>query len=164
MPKFYTRFNPPPNPAYKSDLPSAVHPEFAFECDINNLVETRVNKDGKQFSVMTGVGSSLPPNPDSPKYGDFTGYTSSNLTESMNVVARARAQFEMLPSNLRARFENDPRKLVDFVNDSNNYDEALRLGLVNKRPELVKDVATLQPVSPSPIDTSKVTGYKSPEA
>lgn len=142
MPNFYTKYNPPPSPAFKSDLPSMVQPQFAFECDINNLVETRVAKDGKQMSVMTGVGSSLPPNPDSPKYGDFTNYTSSQLTEAMNVIAQAKSQFEQLPSGIRARFSNDPRNLVDFVNDDSNYTEALKLGLVNKRVEPVKDVAT----------------------
>lgn len=156
MPNFFTKYNPPPSPVYKSDLPSMVHPEFSFECDINNLVETRVQKDGRQLSVITGVGSSLPPNPDSPKYGDFSGYTSSRLSEAMNVVAEARSKFEQLPSGLRARFENDPRKLVDFVNDGSNYDEALRLGLVNKRVEPVKDVATPQPVIPKP-SPDKVT-------
>lgn len=158
MPKFYTRFDPPPNPVYKSDLPSAVHPEFGYEADINNLVENRVNSRGVCQTFLTGISSSLPPNPDSPKYGDFSQYTSDKLSESMNIIARARSQFEMLPSSLRARFSNDPRHLVDFVSDDSNYYEALKLGLVAKKKSLTPD-------EKHSISTdAKVTGSKPPEA
>lgn len=149
MPSFYTRYNLPPRIYFKSDLPSMVQPQFSFECDINNLVRTITDRNGVQRTVFTGVASSLPAGTDKPKYGDFSQYTSEKLLASMNIVAQARSHFEQLPSYLRERFSNDPTKLVAFVNDASNYDEALKLGLVNKRAEVVKDVATVQPTKPS---------------
>jgi hypothetical protein len=47
-----------------------------------------------------------------------------------------------LPAELRARFENDPAKLIEFIDNSENLDEAINLGLVNKPenlPQVVED-------------------------
>lgn len=134
MPTFFTRFSLPPRKDYHSDLPSLVVPEFAFECDINNLVKTRVEKSGRQTAYYTGLVSSLPADTSTAKYGDFTSYTSDKLAESLNIVSTARSQFESLPSHIRDRFSNDPVKLVAFVDNPSNYDEAVKLGLAKPKP------------------------------
>ena len=49
---------------------------------------------------------------------------------AMNIVVKAEQSFGELPSELRARFQNDPGQLLDFVADGSNYAEAVELGLI----------------------------------
>lgn len=109
---------------------------FKEECDINNIMA--------RFS-RTGVLDFV--NRLEPRYGDVTGL---DYQQAMDVVATARSMFEDLPSALRARFENDPAQLLDFMADPANRDEAVKLGL-SPRPESDArgDVATPLAAPPS---------------
>lgn len=89
---------------------------FRDECDINTIV--------RNF----GLTGELPDNVRVPQYGDFTGI--SDYQSAMNAVIAADAAFMELPAELRARFHNDPQALLEFVSNDNNYDEAVKLGLV----------------------------------
>jgi len=92
---------------------------FKEECDINTIV--------KRF----GLGYELPTDGiRMPTYGDFTGI--NNFHDAMNVVAQNAEQFELLPAELRARFDNQPGKFVDFCLDENNRPEIRKLGLLSK--------------------------------
>lgn len=95
--------------------------EFKAESDINVIM--------KRYAA-TGVLEYL--NKKQPQYADVTGH---DYQAAMDLVANARTAFEELPSSLRARFENDPGQLLDFVNDPENYEEAAELGLL--QPEKV---------------------------
>jgi phage internal scaffolding protein len=90
---------------------------FKDECDINNIL--------RQFNV-TGL---LPESPLSPRYGDFTGI--SDYHSALNQVIAAEDEFMALPAQIRSRFDNDPAKLIDFLENPENKDEAIKLGLVN---------------------------------
>ena len=90
---------------------------FKDECDINNIL--------RQFNV-TGL---LPEAPLSPRYGDFTGI--SDYHSALNQVIAAEDEFMALPAQIRSRFDNDPAKLIDFLDNQENKDEAIKLGLVN---------------------------------
>ena len=87
------------------------------QADINYIIE--------QFNV-TGV---LPTSPISPQYGDFSGI--GDYQSALNAVMAMEDEFMSLPAQVRARFENDPEKLMDFLSNENNRDEAIKLGLVN---------------------------------
>ena len=99
--------------------PSLTQQHFKDETDINNIL--------RQFNI-TGL---LPEAPLSPRYGDFTGIV--DYHSALNAVIAAESEFEALPAELRARFENDPAQLIDFLSDVNNKDEAIRLGLVDQK-------------------------------
>ena len=90
------------------------------ECDINYIL--------KQFNV-TGQ---LPQSPLSPRYGDFTGI--GDYHSALDRVIAADEEFMALPADLRARFGNDAAQLIEFLNDENNREEAIKLGLV-ERPQ-----------------------------
>jgi len=99
---------------------------FKDECDINNIL--------KQFNV-TGL---LPEAPLSPRYGDFTGI--SDYHSALNQVIAAEDEFMALPAQIRSRFDNDPAKLIDFLENVENKDEAIKLGLINavELPQVVE--------------------------
>lgn len=58
----------------------------------------------------------------------------SNYQDVMNQLNEARDQFMSLPAKVRSQFDNDPAKFVDFVSDSANMPEMVRLGLAAERP------------------------------
>jgi phage internal scaffolding protein len=109
---------------------SLTQQHFKDETDINNIL--------RQFNI-TGL---LPEAPLSPRYGDFTGVV--DYHSALNQVIAAEDQFMGLPATLRARFENDPALLIEFLNNPENLDEAISLGLVNKPAEMPQVVESTQ--------------------
>lgn len=109
--------------------------QFKEECDINTIV--------KRF----GLTGELPDNPRIPQYGDFTGVMDFHTAQ--NAVRQAEEGFMELPPQIRARFANDPQKLLEFMADDNNRQEAERLGLVRTpTPTSNTEPATQPPGTP----------------
>jgi len=104
---------------------------FKDECDINVILR-RFLKTG-QLDLANRL---------EPRYGDCTGIEFQN---AVNTVAAAKSLFAELPAQLRARFENEPAKFLDFVQDDRNEDEARKLGLL-KEP-------VAAPPAPAPAPT-----------
>ena len=99
-----------------NDMPSMTQQSFAEDADINVIVE------------RFGLTGQLP-EPLSPQYGDFSEV--GDFQSAMNAIAAANSGFMSLPASMRARFENDPAKLISFLEDPANRSEAVSLGLVN---------------------------------
>lgn len=99
---------------------SMTQQQFKDECDINLMV--------KRFGGLPvpGAGAAVG------RYGDFS--TAPDFFEAQQLVLRARAQFDSLPSAVRRRFDNDPAQLLAFVGDKSNLDEARELGLLADEP------------------------------
>ena len=111
--------------------PSLAQQHFKDECDINNIL--------RQFNI-TGL---LPESPLSPRYGDFSGI--SDYHTAMNRVIAAQEEFEALPAQIRARFDNDPANLIEFLENSDNRPEAEELGLVEKAAAEAVEAAKTTP-------------------
>lgn len=111
--------------------PSLAQQHFKDECDINNIL--------RQFNI-TGL---LPESPLSPRYGDFTGI--SDYHTALNRVISAQNEFDALPAQIRARFDNDPANLIEFLNDEANRPEAEELGLVEIAAVEVVEAAKVTP-------------------
>lgn len=73
------------------------------------------------------------------RYGDFSG--ENDFQSLMDRVIRANSEFEALPSEIRERFMNNPGKLIEFLNNADNQEEAVKLGLRK---------ATVKPPEPDP--------------
>lgn len=99
---------------------SLTEQEHVEEADINYIAE-RFMRTGEMKQVLH-----------LPTPGDFQGIF--DFQTAMNTVAAAKLEFMKLPAKIRTRFENDPAQLLEFVNDKDNLDEAIRIGLV-ARPE-----------------------------
>ncbi len=81
-----------------------------------------------------------PCNVRSPTYGDFTG--PSDYHTALNKIMDAEEAFSDLDSRLRDRFQNDPAQLLEFISNSENYEEALNLGLLSE--EKTKEMKSQQ--------------------
>lgn len=102
--------------------PSRTQQQFKEECDINNIIK-KFNDTGQFRHVTSKEGM----------YGDFSLFT--DYRDMWHAVRSAEDAFSTLPAEVRKRFRNDPQELIDFLGDPKNYEEALELGLVNKRDE-----------------------------
>lgn len=117
--------------------------QFKDESDINVIV-ARFGLTGELPEVRM------------PLSGDFTGV--SDFHQAMNLVRQAQESFMEIPAHLRARFNNDPGRLINFLENGDNRDEALKLGLIQPPPEKTRDMvqavdelaAKLAPAAPVP--------------
>jgi len=104
--------------------PSLTRQEFVEECDVNNIL-TRFKQTGDVNLLNLTERKAM--------YGDFTGLPDS-YHSALNYVKGAEQAFLTIPADVRARFDNDPQKLLNFMSDPKNCDELVSLGLV-KAPE-----------------------------
>lgn len=101
-----------------SVLPSRTQQHFAEEVDINTIV--------KRF----GLTGELPKDVPMVLQGDFTNVV--DFQSAMDMVVQARESFDAQPAHVRSRFDNDPQKFLAFVSEKDNFDEAVKLGLVRE--------------------------------
>lgn len=73
-------------------------------------------------------------------YSDFASLP--NYQESLNMVIKMENEFMAMPAKIRKKFDNDPQKLIDFVTDPKNEDEAVELELLPKPKIETKKVET----------------------
>lgn len=104
-----------------SDSPSLTSQAPADEVNINKIM-ARVLK-GQVVLASNGE----------PFYGDVSDL--GGLQEAIIKVQEAEDLFMQFPAQTREIFENDPRNMVQFLEDPENRDEAIKLGLIIPRPE-----------------------------
>jgi len=111
--------------------PSLSQQHMKDECDINVIVE------------RFGVTGELPQAPVSPTYGDFSGVT--DYHSALNQINATMDDFMALPAKLRVRFDHDPVKLLEFLENESNRDEAIQLGLIDGEPVAAPIVSSETP-------------------
>lgn len=87
------------------------------ECDINCIIARASN-----FADISHVNRRVA------QYGDFSNVPS--YMDALGLVNRANGMFMSLDAKIRERFSNDPSRMIAFLQDVSNYDEAVKLGLV----------------------------------
>lgn len=92
--------------------------QFSKDCDVNEIM--------RKYAV-TGE---LPQPNVAPVYGDFSEL--GQYYETWNKIASANSAFHGLPKDIRRRFNNDPRELIQFMDNPDNRQAAESLGLINK--------------------------------
>lgn len=130
--KIYSLFDPPPYSCPCSDEPSLTKQSFAADADINNIM-ARYAQTGYLVDPL-----SVPVR--RPSFGDFSSVP--DFHEAQEVLAKSYEHFDSLPAVVRDRFENDPVKLLDFLSDESNRDEAVRLGIVSMDSDVEASVSS----------------------
>ena len=106
----------------------------------NHKDETDINQIVRKYN-KTGLIDHL--NQFEKQYGDMTGY---DYQEAMNTVAAANTMFEGLPSSIRNKFDNDPAKFINFVDDEANADKLVEMGLAKPKTTIDVDEGAKAPV------------------
>lgn len=98
--------------------PTKTRQSFKDECDINTIL-------GKFRE--TGFVSHT--NPQRPIYEDFTN--ASDYMTALNQITAAQEIFQSMPARVRDRVGNDPANFIAFVENPENAEELVTLGLKN---------------------------------
>lgn len=61
-----------------------------------------------------------------------------DLLSAHESIQKANAVFDSLPAKLRAKFDNQPAKLIEYLQDPKNDAEAISLGLRSEDPFMPK--------------------------
>lgn len=87
------------------------------EADVNEIIK-KYDKTGLISNVSRFEA----------KFGDLTG---DDFKTMQDKITGAINQFNSLPSEIRNRFNNNPGELLRFMENENNRDEAIELGLIS---------------------------------
>lgn len=100
--------------------PSLTQQSQREEADINVILQ------------RFGVTGQLPVIDRPPTFGDFT--EAPDFQTAQNMLIAARESFMKIAPEIRARFDHDPAKFVDFCSDEKNLDEMRKMGLAVQKP------------------------------
>lgn len=89
------------------------------QCDINEII-----KKYDRHGLITHVSKF------EARYGDLTGI---EFKDAQDLVTNATRSFNELPANIRSFFENSPEKLLTFMENPDNREKAIELGLIDRR-------------------------------
>lgn len=104
-----------------NDEPSMTQQQYKDECDINNIMK-KYQSTG-EFRHLTAKQG---------QYADFSDIM--DYQDMLHTIQYADEAFAALPAEVRLRFKNDPGSLITFLQDDKNYDEGVKLGLLEPKP------------------------------
>lgn len=93
---------------------------FREECDVNTILRRFMKTGEIEYRKNPGV------------YQDVSEI--SDLEGSLNQINKANAAFDALPADIRFRFGNSPIEMINFLQNPENYEESIKMGL-RVRPE-----------------------------
>lgn len=96
--------------------PSLTQQQFTDECDVNRIVRSH-GFTPADISQM--------------RFADVSEVVS--YEEALQTVRKAQESFSALPADVRARFDNDPAQFVNFIDNSANAEELVKMGLAIPR-------------------------------
>lgn len=119
--EFVTAYGPKKVVEFATEGESLTKQSMKDDADINFII--------KQFD-KTGVINHR--NQYEGDYGDYS--EAVTFDEAMRIVADANSMFETVPAKIRKQFGNDPGRFVEFVNNPENREELVKMGLAVDRP------------------------------
>lgn len=142
VPIIHSRFVRPNTEGFVCSTPTMTVQDEAVKasCDVNNIVRRHAE---------TGLwGDTFAPSERYPSFGDFSQVP--DFHSAQLILAHSNEEFMSLPSGIRKRFNNDVSQLLSFLDDESNFDEAVKLGLIEPK-KVVEPVVT--PVEVKPVES-----------
>lgn len=99
--------------------PSLAKQSFRDECNIN-LIMRKYEKDGLIKHLNNHEG----------RYEDYIPH--DGYHNALNQILEAETMFNKIPSKIRAVFQNDAEKFLEFVQNPENTDEMVEMGLARR--------------------------------
>lgn len=124
--KFRTSRSEPLLQPFHFQKDSKVQEQFAYDCDINNIV--------------AGMTSPLPMR--EPISDEVKKFTPDAYEKALYMKAQAESAFMELPSETRTFFENNPKNMLEFISKPENQEKCIELGLmkVNEDKTLINNL------------------------
>lgn len=123
MVKIYTRYDTPIEEGVVFVEPTMTQQQFKVDCDLNTILDN--------FKV-TGCLPYIEAPFSSEDFSEGFDYR-----EALHQIAEADAAFMELPAAVRKEFNNDPGEFLDFIDNPNNFERAVELGIFEKDPDPV---------------------------
>ncbi len=114
MMKFRTSRSEPMLQPFHFQKDSMVQEQFAYDCDINNIV--------------SGMTSPLPIR--QPVSDEVKKFSPDMYEQALLTKAKAENAFMELPSEVRTFFENNPKNMLEFISKPENQAKCIELGLM----------------------------------
>lgn len=92
--------------------------QFKDDCDVNVILKRLIRDPNPQHLLNAKQGL----------YLDLTQMP--DYQQALHTVIDAQNAFLTIPSETRQRFNNDPSRLIQFLQDPKNHREAVELGLM----------------------------------
>lgn len=132
---------------------SLTQQSMAADADINTIIARNARGGSRVTSKVQAL------------FGDFS---SLDFLEAQNRIIDAKRAFGLLPSKIRNRFHNSEYQLIRFLEDPENREEAIMLGLIEKPVEKVPEVPLSQQIAEGvreglKPDPEAQPGFKKPE-
>lgn len=146
QPHVYSEYDRPVPPGIDCGTDTEVQQHLAADTDINRIVARY---------MTTGV---IPPDQVSQRQAIFADATAvGDYQDMLGVITAVSEEFIQLPSDIRARFENNPARMIDWLSDPSNYQEAVKLGLLASETagKGIPDSKTMESESESNAETKK---------
>ena len=139
-----------PHALYFDPEDTPVKQSFKDECDINRIV-SQYTRTGQITHTNRGVA--------------HYGYAPAvDFREALDLVRDQEEQFAELPAEVRARFNNNPEELLEFLGDADNLEEARQLGLAKGEATPKEEPVTEEEASPSPSSEPVPAPSSEPQA
>lgn len=116
MAKLRSAYYPHPRVHSVPEGASMTQQNFRDETDIN-LILAKYAKTGLLDHVNKFGG----------RYADMPD--ENDFHTAMSLVTNAQSMFNELPSGIRSKFYNDPSQFLDFLDNPENREEAIEMGL-----------------------------------
>ena len=114
MVKFRTSRSEPMLQPFHFQKDSKVQEQFAYDCDINNIV--------------SGLTSPMPIR--QPVSDELKKFSPDMYEQALLTKAKAENAFMELPSDVRTFFHNDPKNMLEFISNPQNKSKCVELGLM----------------------------------
>lgn len=159
-----SEYNLNPKLTNRYDYRSIKRPEVDFPSDDPNSrsLTNQSDKDGADINIImsryekTGlITDAITGNTRKPMYGDFT--VIGDYYKLQNTLVAVNRAFSALTPQTRNRFQNDPAKLIEFLSDPANDQEAISMGL-KPAPEIIPPDSEAPPAG---SETLKMSPKKS---
>lgn len=131
--KVYGRYDKRPRFRKQFHEKTKTKQEFRQDCDLSNILSKYTRQDVLDHMVK--------------HQGTFRTVSDMDFHQAMNTVKKAESMFAGIPAQIRAQFDNDPGKFLNFVSDSRNTEKLVEMGLVD--PDMVAQEAPGDPSKPS---------------
>lgn len=112
----------------------AISLETGLKCEDESLAVESAKEEADINTIVRrfGLTGELPDDVRMPQSGDFTGIP--DFHTALNLVRATQEEFMRVPAEIRDRFQNDPARLMAFLEDEGNRDEARKLGFLKPEP------------------------------
>lgn len=123
--------------ATHDETPSMTQQHFKDQCDVNKII-AKYKKTGEITHLAKTPAM----------YKDLSNVPT--YQEALDTVLRADQAFANLPARMREKFQNQPAKLLEFLEDPKNKEEGIKLGIYQPEPQINQPNEPIQTPPPTP--------------